>query len=118
MEKQMHDIKKEIEKAIEIMFPLGEGPLGEGRTTRPQAEHWLNIIAQIAFREGKAYGGLTNILTAQDVAERFNISGRRARALMENRHSRFGIGSKIGNQWLIHIDELPAIAPDAKYRGK
>jgi hypothetical protein len=56
-------------------------------------------------------------MTAQDIADHFNISRRRANELIRNRHQRFRIGMRIGNQWIIHRDELASLEPEAKYRS-
>ena len=108
----MNDITEQrIEQALATMFPHGEG-----RTTRPRVEHHLRQVAQVAFREGKSYA-LMGLMTAQDVADHFDISVRRARALIANRHERFGTGMQVGKQWLVHRDELDQLAPDERFRS-
>lgn len=103
-------VDQEIEKAMESMFPHGAG-----RTTHQRVQHWLNIVAQQAFNEGRSWA-LMGLMTADDVAEHFQISPRRARALIANRHERFGVGMQFGNSWLVHRDELPSLVPDEKYK--
>ncbi len=105
-------VEGEIEKAIDSMFPHGEG-----HTTRPRVEHWLNTVANQAFHAGKTYA-LMGLMTVSDVALHYDISKRRARALIANRHERFAVGMQVGNSWLVHRDELPDLAPDKKYRQK
>ncbi len=105
-------IEREIEQAIDSLFPHGEG-----RTTRPRVEHWLNTVAKRAFSAGKTYA-LTGLMTVRDVAQYYGISKRRARALIANRHERFAVGMQVGNSWLVHRDELPEMEPDEKYRRK
>lgn len=56
------------------------------------------------------------LMTAEDVAEHFGFSVRRARALIANRNERFGIGMKVGRSWLVHRDELGRLEPEEKYR--
>jgi len=80
------------------------------------AENLLNQTAQIAFREGRNHA-LMGLMTAADVAAEFGVSERRARALIQNRHERFGVGMRVGNQWLVHRDELGNLEPDEKYRA-
>jgi len=72
-------------------------------------------VAQIAFQEGRNEA-LMGLMTAQDVAEHFGITGRRARALIRNRHQRFGVGMRVGHEWLVHRSELPDLEPIAKYK--
>lgn len=105
-------IQQEIENAMAALFPHGTGA-----ATHHRIEHFLKKIATIAFHEGRSYA-LLGLMTAQDVAEHYNISERRARALIANRHKRFGIGMQFGNSWLIHRDELPELEPNDKYRKK
>jgi len=81
-----------------------------------RVSHWLDHIAQVAYREGRN-DALMGIMTAEDVAAHYNISPRRARALIRNRHERFGVGMKAGNVWLINRDELHDLEPDARYRA-
>jgi len=105
-------VEQEIENALNSMFPYGEG-----RITRHRVEHWLNTVAIRAFQAGKTHA-LLGLMTVTDVAEHYSITERRARALIANRHNRFGVGMQVGNSWLIHRDELPDLAPDEKYQRK
>ena len=105
-------IEQHIEAAITEMFPHSDGLV-----TRHRVEHHLNQIAQYAYQEGRS-DALLGIMTSSDVAEHFGITERRARALIQNRHERFGVGMKAGSEWLVHRDELPQLEPEAKYRRR
>lgn len=107
-------MEQEIQKAMDAMFPYGAG-----RTTHTQVKHWLDIIAKIAFGQGEAYV-LMNLLTVEDVAEQFNISPRRIRAIAKHRYERFGVGWQVPgtNQWLFRPEELDILRPNEKYRRK
>lgn len=105
-------IECDIENAMQAMFPHGAG-----QTNHTRVRHWLDKIAQIAFNHGRSYA-LLGLITANDVALHYNITERRARALIANRHQRFGIGMKLGNSWLLHRDELQQLQPDDKYHQK
>lgn len=108
----MNDIVQQaIEQAMQSMFPHGAGQIPHTRVN-----HHLGQVAQVAYREGR-HDSLTGLMTSDDVAEHFGISKRRANALIRNRHERFAVGMRFGNQWLIHRDELESLAPDAKYRA-
>jgi len=102
--------QRDITNVLDQLFPNGAGHINYHR-----AKWALNKIAQIAFTAGRNYS-LMGLMTAQDVADHFKISHARARALIQNRHERFGIGMKFGSSWLIHRDELPDLEPDEKYR--
>lgn len=103
-------IERHIQQAIDALFPHGEG-----RTTRNRVEHQLQQIATRAYTIGRS-DALLGLMTVQDVAEHFNITPRRARALISNRHDRFGVGMRFGASWLIHRDELSSLEPDARYQ--
>jgi len=111
-EQRQQFLDREIQRAFDAMFPYGAG-----RAIHQQVRHWLNTIAQVAFRVGKSHA-LMGLMTAEDVAEHYQVSPRRARALIQNRHERFAVGMKIGNSWLVHRDELPDLEPDEEYRRK
>lgn len=53
---------------------------------------------------------LDSLLTIEDVATRFGINHRRARALAQQRHAQLGIGRKVCG-WIFMPDELPYLAP-------
>ena len=104
-------VEQEIEQAMAAMFPHGAGT-----TNHVRVQHWLDTIAQRAFEQDRQWS-LLGLMTAEDVAAHYGISTRRARALIANRHQRFGVGMKAGNTWLVHRDELPQLAPEEKYRA-
>jgi hypothetical protein len=103
-------VNRAIENAMSMMFPHGAGHASDRRV-----RHALEQVAQRAFIAGR-HDALMGLMTVQDVADHFGISPRRARALIKNRHERFGAGMKVGNSWLVHRDKLPALEPDEKYR--
>ena len=106
------EVEREIKQALASMFPYGAG-----RTTHTRVEHHLHTVAKRAFQAGKIYA-LMGLMTANDIAEHFNISPRRARALIKNRHERFGVGMQFGKSWLVHRDELNDLTPEEKYHTK
>ena len=80
--------------------------------------HALETIAQYAYNEGK-HDALSGLMSVDDVAIELGVSRRRANALIQNRHERFGTGMQIGkNTWAIHRDELEQLRPDTKYQRK
>lgn len=100
-----------VADAMAVLFPNGAGQINH-----IHAEHYLDKVSRQSFEAGRQYA-LLGLMTSDDVAGHFGISKRRANALIANRHQRFAVGMKIGNQWLIHRDELADIAPDEKYRA-
>jgi hypothetical protein len=116
MDRQIHEqvVSQVVSDAMAGLFPHGAGLPGP---TRVKAA--LDRVAKIAFNQGRLYA-LTSLLTAEDVAEHFGISRRRARALIKNRHERLGVGYQVPgtSQWLVSPEELESLAPDVKYRVK
>lgn len=104
-------VERAIEQAMQSMFPHGAG-----QATHHRVAHHMEQVAKRAFQAGKTYA-LMGLMTAEDVAEHYQVTSRRARALIKNRHERFGVGMRFGNSWLIHRDELPQLEPDAKHRA-
>ena len=109
----MNEITEQaVKQAIDSMFPHGEG-----RISRARVQAALEQVVAVAFREGRNHA-LIGLMTAEDIAAHFDITPRRARALIRNRHERFGVGMRFGNSWLVHRDELPNLEPDSRYRPK
>jgi len=107
----MNEITEQaIEQAMDAMFPHGAG-----NAPHIRVRHHLEQVAQAAFREGKNHA-LMGLMTTEDIAREFGVTERRARALVQNRHKRFGVGMRFGNSWLVHRDELDALQPEEKYR--
>ena len=104
-------IQQEIDNRMTALFPHGAGT---AKHIRVQAA--LGHTAQVAFREGKHYA-MMGLMTAENVAAEFGFSERRARALIQNRHERFGVGMRFGKSWLVHRDDLALLKPDEKYRA-
>lgn len=105
-------INDEVNRSIERLFPLGAGTASTARV-----QHELGVIAQRAYTAGKS-DALLGLMTADDVAVHYGISSRRARAIIKNRHERFGVGFRIAGNWLVHRDELVSLEPEIKYRRK
>jgi hypothetical protein len=107
-------LNQNIDTLIQSLIPNGSGPV-----TEPRLRWALETIAKEAFSAGGSYQ-LSNILTVDDIATRFGVSLRRAKALAMDRHERFGIGRKIGatNVYVFSIDDLPALSPGPSHRPK
>ena len=104
-------INQEIQKTLDVLFPYGSG-----QASYERVKNALETISREAFSLGRDHA-LLGLMNAADVAAHFGISVRRARALIKNRNER-GVGMRVGNEWLVHRDELPLLQPDEKYRKK
>jgi hypothetical protein len=100
-------VNQAVDQAIAAMFPDGAG-----RATPARVEHHLRQIAHVAFEQGRLYA-LLNLLTVEDIAARFNVSTRRVRTLIAERHARLAIGYQITGtrQWLITPEEVESLRP-------
>ena len=63
---------------------------------------------------------LMTLRTADELADELGVSPRRMRAIIRNRHERFGVGWQVPgtNQWLVRPSEVENLRPDARYRRK
>jgi len=52
---------------------------------------------------------LLNLRTADELAEEWGVSKRRAQAIIAHRHERFGVGRKFGKTWVLSADEADRI---------
>lgn len=116
MNREAHEqvINNRITQGMDAMFPYGTG-----RAPHTAVRHWLDNVAQVAFREGGTYA-LMSLLTVEDIAGTLGVSTRRVRAIAKNRHERFGIGWQVPgtNQWLFRPEEMEQLQPDEKYRPR
>lgn len=116
MDRQGHKqiVNKRIQNAMDAMFPHGVG-----RASHTAVHHWLDNVAQVAFREGESHA-LLSLLTVEDMAEMLGVTKRRVRAIAKNRHERFGIGWQVPGtcQWLFRPEEIEQLRPDEKYRPR
>jgi len=101
-------VNNRIDSAIDTMFPHGAGQAHHTRV-----RHWLEDVAQVAFREGGSYA-TRSLLTVEDVAAVLGVTPRRVRAIAKNLHEPFGIGWHVPgtNQWLFRPEELETLRPD------
>ncbi len=102
----------EIDNAIERIIPHGAGTV-----TEPRLRQALNVLAQRIASNTRAYE-LLNIRTAEELAEEWGVSRRRAQAFIATLHERWGVGRKIGNMWCLSADEVATHRPAKPGRPK
>lgn len=61
---------------------------------------------------------LESLRSAQDAAQAWGVSDRRARAHIARLHEKYGIGQQFGGSWLIRREDIERHPPDQKYRQK
>ena len=87
------------------------------------AEHRLRtVLERMAHRVAVDAGNdaLMTLRTADELADELGVSPRRMRAIIRNRHERFGVGWQVPgtNQWLVRPSEVESLRPDVRYRRK
>ena len=112
MDRQAFDslVTQDIESAVADLLPHGAGPVTDHRL-----RHILRRVAQQVETNARSYY-LLNLRTADELAEQFNVTPRRMRAIIANRHERWGTGMKLGKSWVVSVDEVPALEPEVKHR--
>jgi hypothetical protein len=96
-----------IDSLIHSMLPNGAGPLSAQRLRTA-----LDQVAHGAYQQGRS-DALLSLRTAQDAADAWRVSPQRARAYIANRHERYGMGLRVGREWLLTQEEIDAYPPDA-----
>ncbi len=104
-----------IAQAIdELLNGLGSGLVTEHRL-RTVLERMAHRVAVDATNDA-----LMTLRTADELADELGVSPRRMRAIIRNRHDRFGVGWQVPgtNQWLVRPSEIENLRPDVRYRRK
>lgn len=104
-----------ISQAVDdLLNGLGAGMVTEHRL-RAALERLAHRVA--ADTENQVLLGLK---TADELAEQFNVTPRRMRAIIRNRHKRWGSAWQVPgtNQWLVRPSEIESMRPDERYRRK
>lgn len=103
-----------IEQRIDTLIDAaGNGPVSPARLRT-----MLDQIAKLAYNEGHNHA-LSNLVTADDLAERFGVSVRRIQAHAKLMHDRFGVGFRVPGargQWLFTQDEIEIMRPGRRGR--
>jgi hypothetical protein len=95
----------EIDSTIDRLLPHGAGTV-----TEPRLRQALDVLAQRIASNTRAYE-LLGIRTADEMAEEWRVSRRRAQAYIAMLHERFGVGRKIGNVWCLSAEEAGTHRP-------
>lgn len=104
---------RELVDAINLMIELF--PALTGREVRIRS-----VLAPLAQRaaSNSASFELLNLCTADEMAPEWGVSASRARAIIADRHERFGVGRKIGKTWVLSAREADSIVIATKHRRK
>ena len=103
----------EIERAISLL--IEQFPQLTGREVRLRSV--LAPLAQRAASNSAAFE-LLNLKTAEELADDWRVTPRRARAIIANRHERFGGGRQVGKTWMLSAGEWERIEIDTSRRRK
>lgn len=97
--------QQDIDSTVERLIPHGAGAV-----TEPRLRQALTVLAQRIASNTRAYE-LLGIRTAEELAEEWDVSRRRAQAFIATLHDRWGVGRKIGNMWCLSADEADTHRP-------
>lgn len=108
MNKQSYEslIEQEIDSTIEHLLPHGGG----ATITETRLRSALDALATRIANHTRAYE-LLGIRTSDEMAEEWGVSKRRAQAHIATLHDRFGVGRKVGRDWLLSADEAERHPP-------
>lgn len=108
MDKQSYEnlVKQEIANTIERLLPHGGG----ATVTEIRLRTALDTLATRIANHTRAYE-LLGIRTSDEMAEEWGVSKRRAQAHIATLNMRFGVGRKVGRDWLLSADEAERHPP-------
>lgn len=108
MDKQTYkdSVQQEIANTIDRLLPHGGG----ATITETSLRSALDALAICIANRTRAYE-LLGIRTSDEMAEVWGVSKRRAQAHIAKLHDRFGVGRKVGRDWLLSADEAERHPP-------
>lgn len=108
MDKQSYEslIESEIQSAVERLLPHGGG----ATITEVCLRSALDVLAQRIASHTRSYE-LLGIRSSDELAIEWNVSKRRVQAHIQSLHERFGIGRKVGRDWMLSADEAERHRP-------
>lgn len=108
MDKQSYEslIEQDIDKFIAALMPHGGG----ATITEQRLRLHLKTLVQQVASHAKAYE-LMNLMDTSEIAEAWGVSRRRVIAHVTMLNQRWGVGRKIGRDWLLTADEVERYKP-------
>jgi hypothetical protein len=104
-------LQNELDEAVARL--IGDAPQLARHKTRLRTA--LTAFQQRTATHTRAFE-LLNLKTAEELAAEWNVSVRRAVAIISHRHDRFGIGRKFGRTWVLSAEERESIRIDTSRR--
>lgn len=113
MDKQSYEqlIDQEIADVLAALIPHGGG----ATVTEVRLRSALAKLAQRVANHTRAYE-LLGIRTSEELAAEWGVTKRRVQAHIATLHERFGVGRKIGRDWVLSADEAARHRPGASGR--
>lgn len=108
MDKKLYQnlVQQEIANTIDRLLPHGGG----ATITETSLRSALDALATRIANHTRAYE-LLGIRTSDEMAIEWGVSKRRAQAHIATLHGRFGVGRKVGRDWLLSADEVERHPP-------
>lgn len=108
--------RETYDQLMEQAIAEAKATLGEGRPSPARLDHTLTVLAQRVAAYSRDYH-LLNLVTADELAERWGVTNRAVQMLAKRRHDRFGTGRRVGNKWVFDIDEIPLLEQDFRFKA-
>lgn len=96
-------MKEQIQKAQEAL----------GLKDRDKSLTILTALYEAAVKET-----LNSLLDAEQASQMWEVSPRRARAIIQALHQKKGVGRLVGSAWVLTKEEVEANPPLARHRKK
>lgn len=99
-------VSQELDRAVELLTQNGITRRLTADALRRHLEHLVARVASAARSEA-----LVSIRSAEDAAEAWGVTPRRAQAHIARLHERKGVGARVGRAWLLTEQEIAANRP-------
>ena len=78
--------------------------------SRERVAHVMRGVAQHAATMGRDEA-LLSLKTTHDLAREWGVSLRRAQAIVKHANARWGVGMRVGRDWIVTSEEAERIRP-------
>ena len=106
-------IDQETDRTVDLLCEHGVTRRVSDQALRRRLETFAKQIATAARSEF-----ISSVRSAEDAAEAWGVSTRRAQAHIAAIHERHGVAARIGRAWLITDDEIERHRPGESGRPK
>ncbi len=108
MDKESYEslIAQHIQDAIANLLPHGNG----ANITESRLRAALGVLAERIASDTGSYE-LMNLKDSEELASIWGVSKRRVQTFVKEQNARWGVGRKVGRDWLLSADESERYRP-------